>query len=148
MRVWIVSSVTLLLSVTGGFAQAEDSVQDSSVLHLMETELEPAAEIIWDSAGWILTEEGETELWPTTDEGWAEVAAGAAYIVAVGDTLATPDYSGALEDWIAFSEAMQWAATDAQRAAETRDKSGLFDAGGELYQTCLACHRRYMINSR
>lgn len=148
MKVWIVSSVTLLLSVWAGLAHAEDSAPDGSVLHLMETELEPAAEIIWDSAGWILTEDGETELWPTTEEGWAEVAAGAAYIVAVGDTLATPDYSGSLEDWIAFSEAMQQAAMVAKRAAETQDKSGLFDAGGELYQTCLACHRRYMINSR
>ena len=43
----------------------------TTVPELMEWILEPATEGIWDAAGTIITAEGERELAPTTDAGWA-----------------------------------------------------------------------------
>ena len=42
--------------------------------------LDPAADVIWDSAGAIITAEGETDLSPTTDEGWEHVRNSAAVL--------------------------------------------------------------------
>ena len=39
----------------------------------MEQILDPAADVIWDSAGFIITAEGEPDLAPTTDQGWEHV---------------------------------------------------------------------------
>ena len=30
-------------------------------------------------------------------------------------------------------------------AAEARDAAALFDAGGQVYQACRACHAQYMV---
>ena len=73
MRLWKTSRFALALigATLAGSASAADL---KSVHDLMAEDLEPAAEVIWDSAGWITTVAGEQSLWPTTDAGWATVA--------------------------------------------------------------------------
>ena len=44
---------------------------------LMAHFITPAAERIWESAGSVITEEGEISLEPKDDEGWSEVIFGA-----------------------------------------------------------------------
>jgi len=125
---------------------ADDTERYSRVYALMLEDLEPAAEIIWDSAGWIITEDGEEELWPTTDDGWAAVADGAALVAEISRKLATPDYAGEVADWIEISRGLEIAAHQARFAAEAQDKDALFNAGGHLYRLCVACHERYMVD--
>ena len=60
------------------FAGCGDTQQNTQVpfkntlsMHEMMTwYLEPAADVIWDSAGFVITESGEVDLQPTTQEGW------------------------------------------------------------------------------
>ena len=138
-------AAVLLGLVLAGACAADEAAEIKTVHDLMVEDLEPAAEVIWDSAGWVLTAEGEEELWPTNAAGWAAVVVGAARVVAVSRRLAEPAYAAGLPDWAEFSEALAVVATRAKRAAEAEDNKGLFDEGGHLYLACVACHKRYMV---
>jgi cytochrome c556 len=48
-------------------------------------------------------------------------------------------------DWVAYSQELTVAAQAAMAAADARDADALFDAGGQLYQACRACHDQYMV---
>ncbi len=106
--------------------------------------LDPAADLIWDSAGFIITAEGETDLSPTTDEGWERVRNGAAMVAESGNLLMMPGRAGGPE-WVAYSQQLTAAAEVAMAAADARDADALFDAGGQVYQACRACHDQYMV---
>jgi hypothetical protein len=119
----------------------------TTVLELMEWILEPATEGIWDAAGTIITAEGERELAPTTDAGWADVRNSAALVAETGNLLMMPGRSAGAE-WNGHANALIVAGRESMAAADAQDSDRLFDAGGQLYQACLACHRQYMPGSR
>ena len=110
----------------------------------MEWILDPAADLIWDSAGFIITAEGEQDLQPTTEEGWQEVVRNAAVLAEAGNLLMLPGRNAG-DDWLEYSRGLTDAAILALRAAEAKDSDALFDAGGRIYQVCLACHGQYLI---
>ncbi|MCZ6828521.1 MAG: hypothetical protein O7F73_02840 [Gammaproteobacteria bacterium] len=110
----------------------------------MEWILDPAADLIWDSAGTIITAEGQQELHPTSDEGWDEVARNAAILAESGNLLMLPGRSAG-RDWNEYASGLIEAGILALRAAEAQDSDALFDAGGRIYQVCLACHNQYLI---
>ena len=106
--------------------------------------LEPPADVIWDSAGTIITAEGSTELTPTTDEGWNAVIQAGASLAEAGNLLMIPGRSmGA--DWDEYARGMSSAAELAIKAGLDRDGDALFDAGGRIYQVCRACHNQYWV---
>ncbi len=116
----------------------------ANIKQTMEWILDPAADVIWDSAGFIITAEGETDLAPTTNEGWAHVRNSAAMVAETGNLLLMPGRSAG-PDWVAFAEGLTRAGEVAMAAAEARDAPALFDAGGEIYQACRACHAQYLV---
>ncbi|WP_306253176.1 hypothetical protein [Parvularcula sp. IMCC14364] len=124
--------------------QLSETTQSSAdVLSIMVDEMDPAADGIWQSAGWIITDEGEEELWPTTEEGWQAVAASADNLIQLSAELDAPAYAAIGKPWSLSLVRLTQAAEAARLAAETRDKQGLFDAGGDIYRACLMCHLRY-----
>jgi hypothetical protein len=106
--------------------------------------LTPAAEVIWDSAGTIITAEGQTELAPTTAEGWDNVRNHAAIVAETGNLLMMPGRAEG-DDWNAYARGLHATGRQAMAAAEARDADALFEAGGQLYQACVACHARYWV---
>lgn len=111
---------------------------------LMVWVLEPAADVIWDSAGTIITAEGRQELAPSTDEGWEEVVRASATLVEAGNLLMLPGRAPG-DDWIEYSQALIGTGRLAMDAARAQDPDALFDAGGRVYQVCKACHNQYWI---
>lgn len=111
---------------------------------LMQWVLLPAVDVIWDSAGTIITAEGRTELHPTTEAGWTHVRNHAAIVAEVGNLLMMPGRAAG-EDWVTHASALTVAGRSAIAAAEARDPDALFDAGGELYVACRGCHEQYWI---
>jgi hypothetical protein len=107
--------------------------------------LEPAADVIWDSAGFIVTEEGEIDLQPTTQEGWDHVRNSASIVAEAGNLLMMPGYAADAGDWTDYSSGLVTAALSARAAAVAQDADALFDAGGAVYRVCRACHNRYII---
>ncbi|MEH6581606.1 MAG: hypothetical protein V7754_06685 [Halioglobus sp.] len=116
----------------------------TDVHHTMELLIDPAADIIWRSAGSIITEAGEQDLAPTTPEAWGNVESAAAILTESGNLLMMPGRSLG-QDWNEFSRDMIGAGILAMAAAEQQDATALFDAGGHIYQACLACHNQYLL---
>lgn len=109
--------------------------------------LDPAADVIWGSAGFVLTEAGTQDLAPTTDAGWDKVRHSAAVVAASGQLLLLPSALPAEPSeqaaWVEFTAGMTRIAGEAIEAVEARDAEALFDIGGHLYNVCLACHQVY-----
>jgi hypothetical protein len=104
--------------------------------------LEPAADRIWDSAGFVITVEGEQDLAPVAEEAWLAVVSAAATLAESGNLLLLDGRSQG-DDWNAFSKGLTEASKLALQAAQDKDAQALFDAGGRIYQVCLACHNQY-----
>ena len=109
----------------------------------MEHILEPAADVIWDSAGWILTMESEQQLAPTTEEGWLKVRHSAQVVAETGNLLMMPGRTLPGSDWMEISGGLITMGEKAMAAAEAKDPDALFTAGGQLYNVCVSCHQIY-----
>jgi len=134
--------------------ESDDAVNNATPYKLavntnetMEWVLEPLADVIWDSAGFIIDAEGETDLSPTTEDAWNNVVYAAATLSEAGNLLMLPGRSmGA--DWNEYSAGLVTASKGALDAALKRDADALFDAGGNIYQVCRACHNQYWPEAR
>ena len=127
-------------------AAAELPVQPVGDMHeTMTWVLDPAADAIWGATGYIMTAEGEEDLTPTTEEGWAAVRHGATVLAESGNLLLMPHLmpEGDAAPWIEFSHGMTRIAGQAIDAAENKDSEALFEIGGHLYNVCVACHQVY-----
>ena len=117
----------------------------ASVHDFMYWVLEPAADVIWDSAGFVITIEGEVDLQPTTQEGWDKVRNAATVVAESGNLLMLPGYRADDQDWVEYSAGIIAAGKMARSAAQAQDADALFDAGGALYNVCRACHNKYIV---
>ena len=118
--------------------------QSTSEMHGTMTQiLEPPTDVIWGSAGYIITEEGEESLAPTTDEGWAEVRRNALILAESGDLLQSPALAVDQGAWIEYARALSRVSKSAITAAENKDADELFKVGGHIYNVCRACHQAY-----
>jgi hypothetical protein len=111
---------------------------------LMEWLLEPAADVVWDNAGTIITAEGRQELAPTTDEGWENVVRAGATLSEASNLLMLPGRAAG-DDWVEYARALSGTGRLVMEAARAQDADALFDAGGRVYQVCRACHNQYWI---
>ena len=106
--------------------------------------LTPASEAIWESSGYVITEEGEFSLEPTNEEEWERVLYGAKVITESASLLSIPSRSKNRNEWSVFAGLLEEVGHKAFRAAEKKDVEALFEVGAELYQVCVACHQVYM----
>lgn len=115
-----------------------------SMTEFMAHVLEPAADTLWRSAGWVLDEkEGYYELYPTDDEGWQQAENQAAMIVETGNAMMVPGRAYDNGSWITYSQAMSTVGLSLMKAAEEKNKEDLFQGGAQLYSVCTACHQAY-----
>jgi len=112
------------------------------IKHTMSVLLEPAAEVIWDSAGTIETLEGVEDLQPTTEEGWAQVQYAATVVAETGNLLMMPGRSRG-DDWQEVAQGLVSTGQAALLAAQQQDADALFEAGGQIYNVCVSCHQLY-----
>jgi hypothetical protein len=117
----------------------------TDIHHTMELIIDPATDIIWSSAGSIITDAGEHDLAPTTLEDWAKVEAAAAVLTESGNLLMMPGRSAG-PDWNEYASDLISVGKLAMAAAQQQDASALFNAGGDIYQVCLACHNQYLVD--
>ena len=118
--------------------------EHSDMHDLMAHLLTPASEAIWESSGYVITEEGEFSLEPTTEEEWERVLYGAKVITESASLLSIPSRSKNRNEWIVFADLLEGVGQKAFEAAERKDVEALFEVGAELYQVCVACHQVYM----
>ena len=138
--------VLVLMAMAGCSAGSSDTpyAPTGSQYQFMTDYLEPASDVIWDSAGAIITVEGEVDLQPTTEEGWLKVVHAATVVAEGGNLLMMPGLAMDAADWNEYAQGLTRAALQAKRAAQAQDADALFDAGGAIYNVCRACHNQYM----
>ena len=136
----------VLLSFVFSFSTFNLANEDehSDMHDFMAHLLTPASEAIWESSGYVITEEGEFSLEPTNQEEWERVLYGAKVITESASLLSIPSRSKNRNEWIVFAGLLEGVGQKAFEAAERKDVDALFEIGAELYQVCVACHQVYM----
>lgn len=120
-------------------------VKAHSLQQLMDTVMEPDAQIFWHSSGAVSDTGGSRDLTPTTAEGWAAAQSAAATVAETGNLLLTPMYSKDRgTDWIEFAQDLVRAGKQAETAAIARDGDAMFETGAKLSEACSACHQAYL----
>ena len=110
---------------------------------LMTMVIEPAADTLWDNAGWIESAAGYEELYPTTEEGWDFMEAQSAVVAESGNLLALPGRVIDNDAWLIYAQGLAEAGQMALDAAERRHEEDFFQAGAQIYNVCRACHQSY-----
>jgi hypothetical protein len=110
---------------------------------LMLNVIDPAADTLWESVGTVLDAQGTHEKFPSTDDEWAVVRAGAIQLAEAGNLLLIPARSGGSPEWIAEARAMIDASNRAIKFIEAKDKDALFTVGGDIYDVCTNCHKQF-----
>jgi hypothetical protein len=110
---------------------------------LMANVVDPAADVVWESVGTIYTTEGKFEKAPQTDEEWLDVKSGAITLVEIGNLLMLPSRSGGNEEWIKHAGALIAQSKIAIKATDARNTEALFNAGADIYEACVNCHKQF-----
>ena len=116
-----------------------------SLKQVMEWVIDPAADEVWESVAIIITDKGENQKAPKTDEEWAKVRNGAATLVESGNMLMTQIRARDDKYWMFAAKRMSDAAAISLKAAENKDVAALFDSGATIYNACSACHAKYRV---
>ena len=116
-------------------------VADTKVL--MQSVVEPSAEVVWDAVGTIISLEGREEIRPESQEDWDTVRHNAVTLAEAGNLLMMTPRAKDGADWMTFSGMLVDKGAEAIRAAEARDPEKLFSAGANIYDACSSCHAKY-----
>ena len=117
---------------------------DKTVQQLMAEDVQPTAEVYWNSVQFISDETGDHDIFPKTDAEWAKTKAAATKLGELGALLKTPGYTeGRGADWTQISNSLIEVSKLAEQAAEERSTDKIFEVGGTIYNVCTACHQAY-----
>jgi len=119
----------------------------ASVKQIMKGITGPAATVVYNAVGTIVTSKVTEERAPRTDEEWEAVGNAAAAIIESGNLLMMGTRAVDQADWIKESRALIEAGTEALRAVQSRSADGVFAAGEPLNLSCDNCHRKYQRGS-
>jgi len=117
----------------------------TDIKQVMNWIMEPASDVIWDSVGTIISEAGQEDIAPETDEQWNAIRDAAAIVAESGNLLLIGSRARDQGDWAKHAHELTKAAQGAIQAAEAKDVDSLFTAGGEIYLACSACHAQYAL---
>ena len=116
-----------------------------SMKQLMEFVLDPAADAVWESVAIIITDKGENQKAPKTDDDWLKVKAGAATLIESGNLLMMQGRARDDKKWMGMAKRLSDAAVIAYQAADKKDVPALFDSGATIYNACSACHAAFRV---
>lgn len=138
----------------------------ATIQDLMNGQIDPSADALWDSVAYIATEAGTEDRRPQTDEQWRAIRTSAVTLIEAANLLSmagrrvavadSPAGLGELrpaqiqqrieashESFVQFARALQGAGLKALTAIDAKDAQGLMDAGGAIDEACEACHVAY-----
>jgi hypothetical protein len=175
-RLWsrMATCLTVVLWVAGCSSPGPKVATSSSPLHLtatiqdlMEGQIDPSADALWDSVAFIASTSGTEDRQPRTDAEWQAVRVDAITLIEAMNLLRLPgrrvkiEPSAAVglgelsaaeiqqkihanpENFSQFALLLQGAGLQALAAIDAKDAQGLMDAGGVIDAACEACHITY-----
>jgi hypothetical protein len=117
-------------------------VVDNKVL--MNSLIDPNADIVWDSVRTIITIAGTEEIRPRSEEEWTAVRNSAVALAESGNLLMMVPRAIDGDQWMKASQALIDTSEAAMRAIDSRNPEQLFSAGGDIYNACSSCHAKYI----
>ena len=136
-------AATALAALLGACSQ-KAAAPEKTMQQLMAQDVQPTAEIYWNSVQFISDETGDHDIKPETDADWARTKASAVKLGELAVLLRTPGYTeGRGEDWTTFANSLTEVAKLAEQAADAKDPDKIFEVGGTMYNVCSACHQVY-----
>ena len=135
----------------------------TTIREIMDAEIDPAADALWDSVAFTATLEGEHEDRPQTPEQWQAVRRSAITLLEATNLIVMPGrriapanlalppgeldpavLQGKLEtdnaQFVAFAQVLRGLAVQAVNAIDAKDPQKLFELGGAIDSACEACH--------
>ncbi|WP_129648500.1 cytochrome c [Peristeroidobacter agariperforans] len=152
-------TITMAALLAGALLQSACSDRaavafDTSVdtRQLMNWMIDPSSKVVFGAVATIITEQGEQNVQPHTDEEWNHVRNNAVMVLEAGNLLmlegrTRPSSVQDVADWNAKARAMSAAARTAIAATDVKDPEALFAASGDIYQTCTDCHAKYIFTA-
>src|SRR5262245_27291021 len=142
---WYVAAVTLTLSACAGSGGSQlppfKPIADTGTL--MESFIEPSADVIWLSVGSIVSAAGEEHIRPQSEEEWTKVLNAAVAVSEAGNLLMMEPRARDADEWMRLSKAMVDTGAEAIKAAQAKDPDAVFEAGAQIYAVCSNCHAKY-----
>jgi hypothetical protein len=140
----------------------------SSIKDLMESIIDPSADVLWGAAGTVVDKEGIHELLPKTPEEWLDLRRAAVRIIEGGNLLMMPGREAApvgtksevpgvelepvqmtalikknRKNFNAFAKALHFLGLEALRASDSKNVVLLVDIGGRMENVCESCHQTF-----
>jgi hypothetical protein len=138
----------------------------TTIRDLMDSIVDPSADVVWGAVGTVVDQEGAHETFPKTQEEWLNVRRAAIRIIEGANLLMMPGREAAppgakseapgveLEppeitvlirknraSFDAFARALQASGAEAVRASDAQDTAALLDIGGRMQDVCESCHQ-------
>jgi hypothetical protein len=160
-------SVILGLMASSPLAVADGQVY-STIKDLMESIIDPSADVVWGAVSTVVDREGIHESFPRTKEEWLDVRRAAVRIVEGGNLLMMPGREAApagtkseapgvelepaqmttlikndRKSFDAFAEALQALGVEALQASDAHDAALLLEIGARMENVCESCHQTF-----
>ena len=143
IAVFVVLTGAVSLAGCGGPAPPPfKAVVDTKLL--MQSIVDPNADLIWEAVKTIDSEKGIEDIRPRTDEQWTAVRNAAVTVTESGNLLMMSPRAKDGGEWMKRAQAMIDSGEAAIRAAEAKNPERLFTVGGDIYEACSNCHREYL----
>jgi hypothetical protein len=148
---------------TGGDRRTYLTIKD-----LMQSIVDPSADVIWGAVGTVADKQGVRDLSPRTPEEWLEVRRAAVRLVEGANLLMIPGREAApagveseapgvelepaeitalvtreRESFDAFAMALQAVSVEFLRAVKTKNTDQLIESGGRMEEVCESCHQTF-----
>ena len=134
---------TLVSAACGGPAPPPfKPVVDTKLL--MQSVVDPNADFVWDAVKTIETKDGTQEIRPKTDADWIAVRNAAVAVAESGNLLMMVPRAKNGGEWMELAQNMINTGQEAIKAAEAKNAEKLFTVGGDIYESCSNCHRKYL----
>ena len=130
----LATAVTCLLAAGAALAQPAAGQSAATVKQVMQTMTIPLSTAVFDAAGDP----------PQSDAQWAALRQHALALVDAGGLLLVEPLARDKGEWMTLARAHVAAAQAVVTAATAKDPEAISAAGDALYETCPACHARYM----
>jgi len=135
-------SATMVVACGGPPPVPFTPVADTKLL--MQSVVDPNADLIWEAVKIISTKDGDQDIRPKTDQEWIAVRNAAVTVAESGNLLMMVPRAKNGGEWMQRAQEMIKAGEEAMRAADSKNAEKLFTVGGDLYDSCSNCHREYL----
>jgi hypothetical protein len=115
----------------------------ATMKQIMNAIVLPNANVIYNAVGTTIIGTKVEETVPKNDKEWEAVGDSAAAIVESGNMLLAGDRLIDKREWLSFTQRFIAAGKAALEAANQKKPEGVLAAGGDLNETCDACHDKY-----